>query len=281
MTQVKNITDKESINPMWILCDNESMVDIIKNKNMVTNIQNPNNPIEITGIGGEPIRVNKVGDLLGYGTVYHHPSVAANILSFHKIIKRFKSVKYDNGVKDAFIVTRDDGSTMEFIPSKEGLYHYDFSSSKKRRKEIEQKLKEEKTMVIRTVEEVKRNFTKRELENAEEARRLYVIMGRPSQKIFEKMITSGKLINYSVTVQDSRNAITIYGTDLGVLKGKTTRRKTEHVSFDINKKPKPVNIILSIDLMYFTGLTFLTTVSRIIRFITATLLVDRKKENNI
>ena len=106
----------------------------------------------------------------------------------------------------------------------------------KQRKEIEQKVKEEKTMVIRTVEEVKRNFTKRELENAEEARRLYVIMGRPSQKIFEKMITSGKLIN-SVTVQDSRNAITIYGTDLGVLKGETTRRKTEHVSFDINEKP--------------------------------------------
>jgi hypothetical protein len=236
MTQVKKITDKESINPMWILCDNESTVDIIKNKNMVTNIRNTNNPIETTGIGGEPIRVNKVGDLLGYGTVYHHPSVAANILSFHKIVKRFKSVKYANGVKDAFIVTLDDVSTMEFIPSKEGLYHCNFSLSMKQRKEIEQKLKEEKTMVIRTVEEVKRNFTKRELENAEEARRLYVIMGRPSQKIFEKMITSGKLIN-SVTVQDSRNAITIYGTDLGVLKGKTTRRKTEHVSFDINEKP--------------------------------------------
>jgi hypothetical protein len=32
-------------------------------------------------------------------------------------------------------------------------------------------------------------------------------MGRPSQKTFEKMITSGKLLNNSVTVQDSRNAI--------------------------------------------------------------------------
>jgi hypothetical protein len=51
---------------------------------------------------------------LGYGTVYHHPSVAANILSFHKLVKRFKSVKYDNGIKDAFVVTRDDDSTMEF-----------------------------------------------------------------------------------------------------------------------------------------------------------------------
>jgi hypothetical protein len=44
------------------------------------------------------------------------------------------------------------------------------------------------------------------------------------------------------------------------------------------EEPKPINIILSIDLMYFTRLTFLTTVSRNIRFITATLLVDRKKK---
>jgi hypothetical protein len=105
---------------------------------------------------------------LVYGTVYHHPSVAANILSFHKIVKRFKSVKYDNGVKDAFVVTRDDNSTMEFVPSREGLYHYDFLLSIKRRQEAE-KLKEQKAMVINTVEEVKQNFTKREIENAEEA----------------------------------------------------------------------------------------------------------------
>jgi len=168
MTQVKNMVNKENINPMWILCDKESTVDIIKNKSMVTNIRNTNNLIEITGIGGEPIRVNKVADLLVYGTVYHHPSVAANILSFHKIIKRFKSVKYDNGVKDAFVVTRDDNSTMEFVPSREGLYHYDFLLSIKRRQEAE-KLKEQKAMVINTVEEVKQNFTKREIENAEEA----------------------------------------------------------------------------------------------------------------
>jgi hypothetical protein len=68
---------------MWILCDNESTVNIIKNQNMVTNIRITNHPIEITGIRGEPIRVTQVGDLMGYSTVYHHPAVVANILSFH------------------------------------------------------------------------------------------------------------------------------------------------------------------------------------------------------
>jgi hypothetical protein len=42
--------------------------------------------------------------------------------------------------------------------------------SVKRRQESEQKLKEEKAIVINTVKEVKRIFTKREIENAEEAR---------------------------------------------------------------------------------------------------------------
>lgn len=37
------------------------------------------------------------------------------------------------------------------------------------------------------------------------------------------------------------------------------------------------NIILAIDLLFFTGLLFLITVCRNIRFVTATLLPDRKK----
>jgi hypothetical protein len=72
------------------------------------------------------------GDLIGYGTVYYNTEVAANILSFYKMTKRFKNVSYDNTKKDTFIVKRDDGSDMEFFPSKDGLYHYDFNKSIKR-----------------------------------------------------------------------------------------------------------------------------------------------------
>ncbi len=40
---------------------------------MESNIRSTNNPIEITGIGGQPIRIKHIGDLKGYGTIYHHP----------------------------------------------------------------------------------------------------------------------------------------------------------------------------------------------------------------
>jgi hypothetical protein len=132
-----------------------------------------------------------IGDLKGYRTIYHHPDIAANILSFRKLSKRFKSVTYDNNKKDAFIVERDDGSKMEFIPPKEGLYHYDFKLSIERCKEQE---KPERAMMIQTVEGIKRNFNKKEIDQANEAQRLYVILGRPSQKAFEDILKRGKLV---------------------------------------------------------------------------------------
>jgi hypothetical protein len=154
MTQAKSVNGRQGIDPMWFLCDNESTVDIIKNKAMVTNIRTTNNPVEITGIGGMPVRVYQVGVLLGYGTVYYHPVVTTNIISFNHLVKRFKSVKYDNNVKDAFVITRVDNSTMEFAPSTDGLYHYAFNLSIKRRLELE-KIQKAKTMVIQTVEGIK------------------------------------------------------------------------------------------------------------------------------
>ncbi len=73
---------------------------------------------------------------------------------------------------------------------------------------------------------------------------------------------NGKLLNNTVLVQDYHNALTMFSEDLGVLKGKTTRKKTEHVPVVMADKPEPKNIILSIDIMFFTGLSFLVTVSR-------------------
>jgi hypothetical protein len=70
----------------------------------------------------------------------------------------------------------------------------------------------------------------------------------------------------------------IYGEDLGVLKGNPTRKNLENISVDttitlLQKK----HIVMSIDLMYFTGIPFLITVSQNILFLTATSLQDRKK----
>jgi hypothetical protein len=196
---------------------------------MITNIRKTRNPIALPGIGGEPMRIVLEGDLVGYGTAYHHPKIAANKFSFYRMTKQ--SVRYNNTQKNSFMVTRDDDSIMEFVPSKEGLYHYDIYLSIKRKMESQK----EKVLVVNTVEEIKRSFTKKELEKADEARRLYVIVVRPSRKQFEEMIKSRKIVNKMITIQDYRNALQMYGIDLGVLKVKTVRVKPDEIKCNFLK----------------------------------------------
>jgi hypothetical protein len=263
---------KVEINPMWILRDNESTVDIFKKRQTVTNIHTTNNPIRLKGIEGT-IHIEEEGDLLGYGTVYFNENVTANILSFYNMAKKFKSLKYDNTKRDAFVVTRDDGSTFEIIPSPDGLYYYDFSNSVKLYKNL---LENQHVMVIDTVDDLKRNFTKREIAAADVARRLYIRIGRSSQESFEKIICRGQILNSPVTISDYRNVLTIYGKDLGSIKGKTTRSKPHHVQVE-SGSPEKLRIVLSVDIMHFTVINFLITVSRNFRFITAGVLTNRKR----
>jgi hypothetical protein len=54
----------------------------IKNKDIITNVRKAEHPIWLKGIGGKLMLVDLEGDLLGYGKVYYHPHVTANVLSF-------------------------------------------------------------------------------------------------------------------------------------------------------------------------------------------------------
>jgi hypothetical protein len=78
-------------------------------------------------------------------------------------------------------------------------------------------------MIVDTVEELQRNYTRQEKEGADRARRLYVIVGRPASDTFKDMLNKGLILNNPVTVSDYKNAVSIYGKDLGTIKGKPIR----------------------------------------------------------
>ncbi len=59
--------------------------------------------------------------------------------------KKFKSLKYDNTERYAFVVTRDDSSTFDFVPSSEGLNYLDLSNSINRHRNL---LGDQHTMVM-------------------------------------------------------------------------------------------------------------------------------------
>ena len=75
-------------------------------------------------------------------------------------------------------------------------------------------------------------------------------------------------------MEDIEIAQQIFGTDIGLLKGKTTRQKLLPVVNDYIKLPKKLftkqqNIVLCIDGIKVNGLIFLTTISKNLYYRTA------------
>jgi hypothetical protein len=146
---------KQEIDTTWILCNNELTVDIFKNKDILESLRKTNKPIRLKGIKGNTLEIDEEGDLLGYGQVYYHPKVTANVLSFYNMTRRLKSVVFDNKMKNAFKVTVDDGTVIEFEPSVMGLYFYNFTKSIERNKIKEGQERIKNAMVIEAVVEIK------------------------------------------------------------------------------------------------------------------------------
>ena len=66
-------------------------------------------------------------------------------------------------------------------------------------------------------------FSPRQVDKAEKARDLFILLGRPSAKSFRYVITHQLIKNNTVDVTDVDRADQIFGPDLGALKGKTVR----------------------------------------------------------
>jgi hypothetical protein len=100
---------------------------------------------------------------------------------------------------------------------------------------------------------------------------LYHSLGTPSIKYFKAILTMNLIRNVPVTLDNIKLAEQIFGTDIGALKGKTTRAKPAPVVSDyINIPSKLFNnhqeVVLCMDGMSINGLPFLTTVSRNIMY---------------
>ena len=91
---------------------------------------------------------------------------------------------------------------------------------------------------------------------------------RPSLQKYIDIVERNLLPNCPVTKQDIITAENIFGPHLGILKGKTVRKKTEQVKIP-HTGPIPEmyrKVILAIDIMYINDIPFLITISRNIQF---------------
>jgi len=249
----------------WILLDNQSTVDIFKNKALLSNIREVQGTMTVHCNAGT--RVTKMqGDLPGYGTVWYDPKGIANILSLRQVRKKYH-VQYDSGKDDAFLVTKPDGKQFRFMQSTGGLYVLDTADSSG-------------VVLVNTVADNTTRYTNADYSRAKQARELQIKIGRPSTKQFLKIIDRNLLKNCPVSRADVLAAEDIFGPDVGSLKGKTVRRKPHRVRPVFSNLPTEVmarykDVTLTADVMFVNEIPFLVTKSRNIHLGTVSALENR------
>jgi hypothetical protein len=134
---------------------------------------------------------------------------------------------------------------------------------------------------VETVEDKKKLHSKRQVKMAEVARAGLQIAGFPSERDFRLMIQNGHISNCPIQVDDLDRATHIHGKDVGLLKGKTTRKKPLPVIESMVPVPKYMlnlhkNVFLTVDLFFVDKIVFLVTYSRRICSTTVKWLDTRK-----
>ncbi len=81
--------------------------------------------------------------------------------------------------------------------------------------------KEAGTMLVQTVCQNYKGYTKRKILKAKEVRSMMEMIGNPSKRNFKNMVRGNLINNCPVTSYDITNAQAIFGPDLANLRGKT------------------------------------------------------------
>ena len=139
-------------------------------------------------------------------------------------------------------------------------------------------------MFVNTISDNYEGYTKREILKAHEARRFQQMIGNPSERDYQGMVREKLIANCPVTVTDVKNAHQLFGPDLANLRGKTVRRRPDHVAVDYVDLPLSLldrhrDVTLTADLMFVNGLPFLITLSRAINLVTIEFASSRTAAN--
>jgi Zinc knuckle len=221
------------IDPSWILLDSQSTISVFCNPDMLRNIRPSGHVLRAVTNGGSQ-ESTLIADFPNLGEVWFNPESIANILSLADVRKVCR-VTMDSSVETAIVVHRLDGSPMRFTEHKCGLYVYDSTNDSSSTVTA--------YTMVSTVAAQKRLFTRRDVANADAARQLYRLIGRPSEAEYQRILANGSLRNCSVTPLDAQRALTIYGPDIATLKGKTTRGKAAPRVAMFSAVPLPPHIM--------------------------------------
>jgi hypothetical protein len=214
----------------------------------------------------------------GFGPTWFDPHQIANIYGFSHMVDEHR-ITYDSDKEDAFLVHSDNNGTIKFERTPDGLYVYRPTAKFKKAVAASKETilpndcggKRTSNMMITTVKENKLGYTQRQFQSAKRARRLYHIVGCPTIENFKHILRQNIIKNCPVTPEDVNIAEKIFGGNIGVMKGKTTRRRPVPVKDDLVEIPPELldqhgDLTYCIDIMYVNGMPMMTGIDKSIQF---------------
>ncbi len=260
-----------------IILDNGSTVDLFMNKDFVSNIVVSEKPMELHTNTRTKINTQKA-TVPGFGEVRYDEDAIANIFSLKNLMKEHW-VKFNSRFEDAFIVeSKKSGKTVKFNANKDGLYMY---------KPPESFIKENQSSgishnsIVTTVRDNMQGYTTKQIQLADDARKLYHLIGTPSLKNFKAIVKGNMIKNIPISVDDIDRAEKIYGPDIYAIKGKSTRSAPKPVVNNLIEIPKELitknyKLDLCIDVVYVCGIPFLTGIDKQIKYRSVVYLDGRE-----
>ena len=165
------------------------------------------------------VHTSAIAYLEGYGDIWYDEKSVANILSLAEVGRKFR-VTFDTEYENKCVLHKSDGSAISFKCAPNGLYYHDIRWKTERVKDY---------TLLSTVANNKENYTRRQVQQADNAVRLYKMIGLPTVEDFTSALTTSLVRNSPVTKTDAKNALDIYEPNIAALKGKMTRKKSTRV----------------------------------------------------
>jgi hypothetical protein len=267
---------RKTISSNLVLLDSQSTVNLFTSPEHVHNIRPATTPINVHCNKGT-LTTNAEADF-GDTPVYFDDRGIPNVLSLYRLGRIFK-VSYDGTDRGGVFKEYTKQGVVEFKPTTNGLHALNLKTNPEANfllvNDADLKLPkpEEHQVHVATVHDNYDNFSHKQIEGAQAARRLMRMIATPSTPDFNALVRLNMIPDCPITTENIKHADTLFGPDLATIRCKTVWRKptrvvTDYVDIlralvDINKQ-----VILAVDVMFVNSVPFLVSVLRTINLIT-------------